>query len=79
MNNYDKICKAVQAKCIGTSDENLKKKLEQLFDNVSKDNKNIDLDFINKSKQVLIGMTEGSIKNNFTLDKINAATWNLED
>ena len=79
VNNYDKIFKAVQAKCIGTSDENLKKKLEELFDNVLKDNKNIDLDFINKSKKALIGMTEGSIKNNFTLDKINAATWNLYD
>ena len=77
MNNYDKIFKAVQAKCIGTSDENLKNRLEIMFANIMKDSKNIDFDLINKSKKALIGMTEGSIKNNFTLDQINAATWNL--
>ena len=79
VNNYDKIFKAVQAKCIGTSDAILKKKLEIMFDNIIKNNKNIDLKFMNKSKKALIGMTEGSIKNNFTLDKINAATLNLND
>ena len=77
MNNYDKIFKAVKAKCIGTSDENLKNRLEIMFANIMKDSKNIDFDLINKSKKALIGMTEGSIKNNFTLDQINAATWNL--
>lgn len=50
-----------------------------MFDNIIKNNKNIDLKFMNKSKKALIGMTEGSIKNNFTLDKINAATLNLNN
>ena len=71
--NYDKIYKAVQAKCIGTSDTILKEKLEKMFDKIKK-SENIDLEFIEKSQKVLIGMTEGSIKNKFTLDKINAAT-----
>ena len=79
MNNYDKILKAVQAKCIGTSDPKLKEQLEKMFDNIIKKNKNIDLAFINKSKKALIGITEGSLKNNFTLDKINAATYNLNE
>ena len=78
-NNYDKIFKAVQAKCIGTSDENLKNNLEIMFSNIMRDSKNIDFDFLNQSKKVLIGMTEGSIKNNFTLDQINAATWNIHE
>ena len=78
-NNYDKIFNAVQAKCIGTSDENLKIKLEIMFANILSNNDNIDLDFINNKKKALIGMAEGSIKNVFTLDKINAATCNLSD
>ena len=79
MNNYDKILKAVQANCIGRSDEDLKKKLELMFENILKNNKNIDFEFINKSKKALIGMTEGSIKDKFTLDKISAATYNLKE
>ena len=79
VNNYDKIFKAVQAKCIGTSDENLKEKLEIMFDNIIKSNKKIDFEFINSRKGILIGMTEGSIKHNFTLDKINAATYNFDN
>ena len=79
MNNYDKIFKAVQAKCIGTSDSDLKNKLEIMFENIIKYNSNIDLEFIDKSKKALIGMTEGSIKNEFTLDKIKAATINLNE
>jgi len=51
INNYDKILKAVQAKCIGTSDKNLKKKLEIMFDNIIKNNKNIDLEIINQKKR----------------------------
>ena len=78
-NNYDKIYKAVQAKCIGTSDLNLKNKLEIMFSNILKNNENIDLEFINKRKNILLGMTEGSIKNAFTLDQINAATCNVGD
>lgn len=48
-----------------------------MFDNIIKNNKNIDLEIINQKKKALIGMTEGSLKNNFTLDKINAATFEL--
>ena len=77
INNYDKISKAVQAKCIGTSDENLKKKLIKMFDQIIKSNR-IDVDFIESKKKMLIGMTEGFIKNSFTLDKIKAATYNLK-
>lgn len=79
INNYDKILKAVQAKCIGTSDKFLKIKLEAMFDNILKSNKNIDYEFINTKKNILIGMAEGSLKNNFTLDKINAAIYNFEN
>ena len=78
INNYDKISKAVQAKCIGTSDENLKKKLTKMFDQIIKSNR-IVVDFIESKKKMLIGMTEGSIKNIFTLDKINAATLNIDN
>ena len=77
-NNYEKIFNAVQAKCIGTCDGDLKKKLEIMFDNIIKNNNNIDKEFIENSKKALIGMTEGSIKNSFTLDKIKAATYNLK-
>ena len=79
MNNYDKILNAVQAKCIGRSDQDLKKKLQIMFEKISKNNINIDFEIFEKRKKALIGMTEGSIKNNFTLDKINAATCNFDE
>ena len=78
-NNYDNIYKAVQAKCIGTTNLDLKKRLEMLFDKIIKNNENIEQEYIDKCKKVLIGMTEGSIKNAFTLDEINAANCNFED
>ena len=77
-NNYEKILKAVQAKCIGTSDLELKKKLEIMFNNISS-SKNIDQASIDKYKEKLIGMTLGSIKNKFTLDEINAAVCNFDE
>ena len=79
INNYDKISKAVQAKCIGTSDENLEAKLEKMFDEITKSNNRFDEDFIKSKKEILIGMTKGSIRNTFTLDKINAATLNIDN
>ena len=76
--NYDNIFNAVQAKCIGTSDKNLEKKLEKMFDNILKYNKNINIDLLNEKKKILIGMTKGSIKNSFSLDKINSAICNFD-
>ena len=76
--NYDNIFNAVQAKCIGTSDKNLEKKLEKMFNNIIKNNKAIDINFLNEKKKILIGMTKGSIKNSFSLDKINSATCNFD-
>ena len=71
-NKYNKIFNAVQAKCIGTSDGELKKKLEEMFENIiNNSGKNEDLEL---KKKALIGMTEGSIKDKFTLESIKAAT-----
>ena len=50
-----------------------------MFDNILKNDKNIDLKMIMERKKTLVGMAEGCIKNAFTLDKINAATYNLQD
>ena len=76
-NNYGKIFNAVQAQCIGTFDYQLKEKLENMFENILNNNNNIDKEFIEKCRKELIGMTEGSIKNCFTLDQIKAAAYNL--
>jgi len=76
-NNYDKIFKAVQAKCLGTFDENLKIKLEKMFETIINNNKNSNTD-LEYMKKALIGMTEGSIKDKFTLEKISAATYSFK-
>ena len=79
INDYDKIYNAVQAKCIGTSDPNLKEKLEKMFKNIIENNSdNIDMNLLNQKKDILIRMTEGSIKNAFTLDQIKAANCDNE-
>ena len=75
INNYDKIYNAVQAKCLGTSDSYLKEKLEKMFKKITENNINIDLNLLNQKKEILIRMTEGSIKNAFTLDQIKAANF----
>ena len=51
-----------------------------MFDNIINNDKNkIDIKFFEDSKKVLIGMTEGTIKNNFTLDSIKAATCSFDE
>ena len=77
MNNFDKIQNAVQAKCIGVlKDPELEKKLESLFNNILNKNKVIDIELFNKRKEILLGMTRGSLRKAFTLERINAAISN---
>ena len=75
MANYDKIYKAIKAKCNGSSDAYSKKEIENMFKNIENENNdnNIDIDVLNKKKDILIIMTEGLIKNAYTFDKIKAA------
>ena len=75
INNYDRIYNAVRAKCNGSSDIYLKEKLENIFKNIIEQeyDNDRDIDLLNKKKDILINMTEGLIKNAYTLDKIKAA------
>ena len=50
-----------------------------MFDEITKSNNRFDEYFIKSKKEILIGMTKGSIENTFTLDKINAATLNIDN
>ena len=51
-----------------------------MFDNnINNDENKIDFEFFEESKKVLIGMTEKTIKNNFSLDSIKAATCSFNE
>jgi len=80
MDNYHKIKNAVQAKCIGTlKNKELENKLETLFNNISqKQQNNLDEEFF-KRKNILIGMTQGSLQKAFTIENINAAIKNYTE
>ena len=78
MENYNKILNAVQAKCIGTSDNNLKTKLESIFNKIEDENKIKDINLFRQRKESLIEMAKGSLKNAFTLDRIKAAIHNYQ-
>ena len=80
MNDYDKLKNAVQAKCIGVLKEpDLEKKLESLFKNIEEKNKISDIELFKKRKDILLGMTRGSLSKAFTLERINAAISNYDD
>ena len=74
MKNYHKIKNAVQAKRIGTlQNKELEIKLKTLFYNIAHKEKNkISTEFIQR-KNILIGMTQGSLQKAFTIENINAA------
>ena len=77
MNDFDKIQNAVQAKCIGVlKDSELEKKLESLFNSILDKNKITNPELFNKRKDILLGMTRGSLRKAFTLERINAAISN---
>ena len=79
MDDYDKIKNAIQAECIGTSEnKEIKRKLESSFEKILKnlkneDKNNIDMELFNKRKNILLGMTQGSLLEAFSLENINAA------
>ena len=74
MNNYDKILKAIQAKCIGTSgNKKIEDKLNSIIKNIKRKNNIVDMKEFNRKTNALIQMTKGSLLKTFTLEKISAA------
>ena len=79
MENYEKLLNAFQAQCIGTSEnKQLEKDLNNIINKIIEKNQIKDRNLFDKRKDVLIGMTKGSLKNTFTLDKIKAAMLNYK-
>lgn len=79
MNNYYKILNAIQAKCIGISEnKELETKLNSIFTKIESENKINDRKLFNQRKQSLLRITKGALKNTFTLDKIKAAIYNYQ-
>jgi len=79
MENYEKLFNAFQAKCIGTSENNeLENNLNFVINKIIEKNQIKDRRLFDERKNVLIGMTKGSLRNAFTIDKIKAAIHNYK-
>ena len=77
MDNYEKILNALKAKCIGVSkNEELEKRLQSVFDRIIAKDKILDKELFEQRKQVLLGVTRGTLKDTFTLETIRAAIHN---
>lgn len=79
MNNYEKILNALQAKCIGTSEnKEFENKLQSVINKIIDKNQIIDKELFNQRAQTLLGVTRGVLKRTFTLDTISAAIHNYK-
>ena len=79
MNNYEKMLNALQAKCIGTSEnKEMENKLQSVINKIIDKNQIIDKELFNQRTQALLGVTKGILKETFTLDTIRAAINNYK-
>ena len=79
MNNFNKILNAVQAQCIGTSEnKELESKIELIFKKINEKGQIENMKVFKQNVDTLLSMTRGSLQKTFTLEKITAAIKNYE-
>ena len=79
MDNYNKILNALQAKCIGMSENvELEKRLQSVINTIKNKDQIIDKDLFNQRTHALLSVAKGALKDTFTLDRIRAAIHNYK-